>query len=991
MIDNIETYYDKMSDDEKTDDAIEYFSIGQDEETYRNNYCWIWNGNDVIAKKGGTHGSNFTDKVADRNFKGWYDVDKNMISIVFPSYELRKLGERRPTEDDIPQLLYQKLINKFGKRKPKMVVFENLDSKDVFGNSCHGNKWWMDPNGKTYQIDQYQHHARWIFHNTDIDSYEEAFKRGWIRLVFVNIPNDKRLWYDSHKHFISDKKLKLIKDFAIELGCNSLGNDNTNAHTITSIDENKLLTESFNLPSDMDEECDRLAEYIASFFLPYFETRISHVKTKSDDTIVKYNEYYRLAKQFRSRNKGHFQTRKKNEYTSFGPSDFVIATADQKLPLVYLKFTNGYDTSTDGRLDVETFNIYIIIDKIQFIKSFKESLEDLKETIKHEVRHYIQLSNKEEMNINKFYGQPKDKVLSTSHDFLGYRKGSSMLLRRSHELTDVEFKTNLYTYSHYIKWYLNKRFDKPSWLKAFKDMMMGNYPTTGNHALDGIIDRMKNMMIADPKRWKQFVKEMYKLIFVNDKNNIKETNDDLDDDYVEENKTLTKSELRKTLKEVINEEYELLSKKYKKQNESMFPKEFNRHAKGSCMAAAALATDYLLSKGRTDFTVVEGWVGFGEEGKDWEVTRSKGVLKTYGDICSHTWIQFENGRIFDPTKKQWKKWGFNPEDAKIIRISHSYTPQEYQKICRREPDDLSKFKKEVNENYEGNEYWWMTPTMKFEKVGFQEHHVWAKKYLESIGKHREGIDVYKEMYKLGFIRVTKIGYFGNKILTYNYDNIYPLSPQKIKALKDWAIEHQCVRIRDDTGRNREEDLLQEIRLEPPVDTMNIDETMTYKELLDLTTPERKEKASNVRVRSIPVSVNENNEQWNFRYKSSPSTTVTNKPFQGSITFLKENMERNDDAMEIACKVDCSCPDFMYRFAYNDTRKGASQIGSKSLNKCINRSPKPAYNYGEGLCKHLAALRGYLQTKITSTKKSNLFEALHEVADQGPFNINYDDD
>jgi len=168
------------------------------------------------------------------------------------------------------------------------------------------------------------------------------------------------------------------------------------------------------------------------------------------------------------------------------------------------------------------------------------------------------------------------------------------------------------------------------------------------------------------------------------------------------------------------------------------------------------------------------------------------------------------------------------------------------------------------------------------------------------------------------------------------------------------------------------------------------EDMSYEELLKLTTPERKEKAANVNVRSLPVSVEKNGEQWNFRYKSSPQTTITDKPFRGSISFLKDHVDRNDNTMKLKCKVDCGCPDFMYRFAYNDASKNASQVGPDSLNKALNRKPKPAYDYGEGLCKHLVALGGFLKTKIQSTKKSNLFEALDEVSSQSPFNVTYYD-
>lgn len=117
-------------------------------------------------------------------------------------------------------------------------------------------------------------------------------------------------------------------------------------------------------------------------------------------------------------------------------------------------------------------------------------------------------------------------------------------------------------------------------------------------------------------------------------------------------------------------------------NESMFPKDFDRHSLGSCMAAAAMATDYLLSKGRKDFEVVEGWVSLYPEQHD-----------DPDDFSPHTWIQFKNGKIFDPTKKQWAKWGFDPNEVRFERAKKTYTPEEYQSVCKRQPDDLSQFKK----------------------------------------------------------------------------------------------------------------------------------------------------------------------------------------------------------------------------------------------------------------------------------------------------------
>lgn len=271
--------------------------------------------------------------------------------------------------------------------------------------------------------------------------------------------------------------------------------------------------------------------------------------------------------------------------------------------------------------------------------------------------------------------------------------------------------------------------------------------------------------------------------------------------------------------------------------ESMFPKNFDRHNLGTCMGACALATDYLLSKGIKNFKIIEGWVSF--DG-DWEWDNIK--KEPIGNIASHTWIEFSNNRKFDPTKTQWRHWGYEPNEVEYInKIHKSYTPQQYQKICKKQPE-------------------------------------------------------------------------------------------------------------------------------------NLNETLSYNQLMKYVDDGRKERSDHVRERSLPVSVDENEESWNFRYKSNPS--VTDQPFQGQITFFKE-VSSKDNVADLPCKVDCGCPDFKFRWAYNDTEKDASQIGSDSLNKCINRKPQPAYNQGVGMCKHLVSLSEYLKTKIRNTGKSNLFEAMSD--------------
>lgn len=287
---------------------------------------------------------------------------------------------------------------------------------------------------------------------------------------------------------------------------------------------------------------------------------------------------------------------------------------------------------------------------------------------------------------------------------------------------------------------------------------------------------------------------------------------------------------------------------------------------------------------------------------------------------------------------------------------------------------------------------WLDPTGKEHEVYMNlsdGHWRWAETYLSGIGVDRRSYgSPTEELLNRGWLRLT-YNYGHDGILYYEYGE-RPPREGLLKHLKDLAIELGAKQvISDKTGRSM--DLLE-----------RLDEVMTYNQLMKISDKSprgidgltRKQRAKTVRTRSIPVSMEDGKESWNFRYASNPSNTDRDEqePLRGSIQFFKEIKNTSTkNASDLPCHVDCNCKDFMYRWAWNDTSKDASQIGPKSLNKCINRRPKPAYNYGEGLCKHLIALEGYLRTKVQATRKSNLFEAMEEVARTNPqFNIEYND-
>ena len=694
-----ETYYDKMSDDEKEELAGRYFSIGQDEDAMERGWCWIWDkgSQSIKTKQGGTHPINFGHTAKEYTYSGWYDPEKNIISFSFPNVELRKFGNRRPTEDDIPQIVYQKLMSKFGQRKPKIMVFE------------------------------------------------------------------------SKRCDMSKKDLKLLLKEIVKLR-------NESPDTVAI---------------DNDE--------------------IDFTNTENVESILFY-----------------YIMEGKTVYFSYVPRDRKIYCNNKEYEQIIADYVNEHKEWPVYQGDADTHGTVIRI-------IMKTSLGQLQRTrlIHARLFRFDETIDRDETFVFACW-ESKEKLKSNLQIVEQSLKDSGIDPQKAmYEPQDYEGEH--LTYSE-IKGITNKEpttDEKTAWLKQ---------------QLHINPDLKKLFLNLPPNRYQS----------VADKLN------------------MTTIQLRQLL------------------------------------------------------------------GRDVAETKTESL----------------NRQQLKLLLKEIVQQVLEPEDS-LEEIPY-------------------------DKPYGG----WLDPDLNFHEVEIEGHRPWALTYLKThTSKKKFSVEetTYDKMYKLGFIRVIISG----DTLYYEYEEGHLPEPKKIKALKDFAVEYRCTFIEDDRTK-KIEDLLQEIKSNPPV-TIIVNETMTYKELLGLTTDDRKERASNVNVRSLPVSIEEGQEQWNFRYKSSPQTTVTDEPFEGHILFLKGEVEKGDNAMDLECKVDCGCPDFMYRFAYNDTQKGASDVGPDSLSGCANRRPKPAYDYGEGLCKHLTALGRYLRTKIAATKKSNLFEAVSDVAGQGPFNVTYYDD
>lgn len=144
------------------------------------------------------------------------------------------------------------------------------------------------------------------------------------------------------------------------------------------------------------------------------------------------------------------------------------------------------------------------------------------------------------------------------------------------------------------------------------------------------------------------------------------------------------------------------------------------------------------------------------------------------------------------------------------------------------------------------------------------------------------------------------------------------------------------------------------------------ERMSFKDLYRVSDPARIDRSKDVRAKSLEVTSMDGNEAWTFTYKSNPSTTGNR--WHGYVRFLKEDVSAKDHAYELDCMVDCDCPDYRYRFAYNNAKEDAGALGAGAWNSNNGRPPRPREqggvgDLGPGMCKHLIALGEFLKTNI----------------------------
>lgn len=125
-------------------------------------------------------------------------------------------------------------------------------------------------------------------------------------------------------------------------------------------------------------------------------------------------------------------------------------------------------------------------------------------------------------------------------------------------------------------------------------------------------------------------------------------------------------------------------------------------------------------------------------------------------------------------------------------------------------------------------------------------------------------------------------------------------------------------------------------------------TLTYDKLFKRSDPKRIWRSGQVRGPPLEIDSYKDAIYHTFNFKSYPSTTGLRH--RGYIKFERPTHGRPTPSEKLPVVVDCDCPDYRYRWAWSNKQRGASRIGSQSLNQAINRAPRKTNpNNKIGLC------------------------------------------
>lgn len=160
-----------------------------------------------------------------------------------------------------------------------------------------------------------------------------------------------------------------------------------------------------------------------------------------------------------------------------------------------------------------------------------------------------------------------------------------------------------------------------------------------------------------------------------------------------------------------------------------------------------------------------------------------------------------------------------------------------------------------------------------------------------------------------------------------------------------------------------------IQLQEATEILTEASSLTYDQLFKRSDPKRIFRSGQVRGPPLEIDGYKDALYHTFNFKSYPSTTGNRH--RGYIKFESPTHGRPMPAEKLPVMVDCDCPDFRYRWAWANKQRGASKVGSQSMNQALNRAPRITNPQNKvGLCKHLLAARGYIYGLIQKFDKGD---------------------
>lgn len=141
--------------------------------------------------------------------------------------------------------------------------------------------------------------------------------------------------------------------------------------------------------------------------------------------------------------------------------------------------------------------------------------------------------------------------------------------------------------------------------------------------------------------------------------------------------------------------------------------------------------------------------------------------------------------------------------------------------------------------------------------------------------------------------------------------------------------------------------------------------LTFDKLFRISDPKRITRSDDVDGPPMDLDAYKDTVYYTFNFRSH-ATNTTGLRHRGYVKFFRPRSNVPTPLQHLGCLVDCSCPDYRYRWSWANKQRNSGAVGPNSLNQALNRAPRKTNPRGiPGLCKHILAARGYIYGILSS--------------------------